>query len=107
MFWLKGCEFPNYYGDGSCDDENNNEACCFDGGDCCGSNVDTQWCTECQCLEGLGGSGTTCGGGCIQNWVTDGYCDDMNNHLDCNFDGGDCCGSNVNTQYCTQCQCLE
>jgi len=40
-------------------------------------------------------------------WVGDGYCDDGNNNADCNYDGGDCCGSNVNTAYCSQCQCLE
>ena len=40
-------------------------------------------------------------------WVGDGYCDDGNNNADCNYDGGDCCGSNVSTQYCTECQCLE
>ena len=30
----------------------------------------------------------------------------MNNIVECNFDGGDCCGPNVNTAYCNQCQCL-
>ena len=39
--------------------------------------------------------------------VGDGYCDDITNNLDCNYDGGDCCGSFVNNQYCTECQCLE
>ena len=89
--------------------------CDFDGGDCCGSNVNTDYCTECLCLEGGGGgsggsttpTGTTTSGGCNLDWITDGYCDDINNHLACNYDGGDCCGSNVNTQYCTECQCLE
>ena len=38
-------------------------------------------------------------GACI--WIGDGYCDDGANNLDCNFDGGDCCGPNVNTDYCT------
>ena len=28
-----------WIGDGLCDDENNNEACDFDGGDCHGSNA--------------------------------------------------------------------
>ena len=58
---VKGCELPDYHGDNYCNDENNNEACFFDGGDCCGSNVNTQYCTECQCLEGGGGGnvGTT------------------------------------------------
>ena len=32
---------------------------------------------------------------------------DIHNNLDCTYDGGDCCGSNVNTQYCTVCLCLE
>ena len=40
------------------------------------------------------------------SWMGDGYCDDMNNIVECNFDGGDCCGPNVNTAYCNQCQCL-
>ena len=39
-------------------------------------------------------------------WTGDGFCDDMNNIFECDFDGGDCCGSNVNTQYCTDCLCL-
>ena len=82
------CENPNWHGDGVCDDENNNEACFFEGGDCCGSNVNTQYCTECQCLGGGGGgsggtttpSGTTASGGCNQ-YIGDGYCDDINNNL--------------------------
>ena len=71
---------------------------------------------SCQCLEvGEGGSVgtttsssvTTTSGSCNQGWIADGYCDDINNNLDCTYDGGDCCGSNVNTQYCNICQCLE
>ena len=34
-------------------------------------------------------------------------CDDMNNNMDCNYDGGDCCGLNVIADYCTDCLCLE
>ena len=114
------CYYGNYGGiaDGFCDDINNNQDCHYDGGDCCGSNVNTQYCNICQCLEGGGGgsggsttpSGTTTAGACNDGWITDGYCDDINNNLDCSYDGGDCCGSNVNTQYCNYaplCQCLE
>ena len=54
-----GCVNPDYYGDDYCDDVNNNEACFFDGGDCCGSNVNTEYCSECLCLEVGGGSGGT------------------------------------------------
>ena len=39
-------------------------------------------------------------------WIGDGYCDDTTNIMECSFDGGDCCGSNVNTAYCNLCQCL-
>ena len=27
--------------------------------------------------------------------------------LGCGWDGGDCCGDNVNTQYCSVCECLD
>ena len=96
---ITGCEIPDYHGDNYCDDENNNEVCFFDGGDCCGSNVNTNWCTECLCLELEGGGTTTSGstnsGGCNQGLIANGYCDDVNNNLDCTFDGGDCCGPDV------------
>ena len=36
-----------------------------------------------------------------------GYCDDGNNNECCGWDGGDCCGSNVNTNYCSACECLD
>ena len=55
------CEIPGLHGDGVCDDENNNEACFFDGGDCCGCNINTQYCSVCGCLDPNGsGGGTTC-----------------------------------------------
>ena len=44
---------------------------------------------------------------CTQLWIGDSFCDDINNNVDCNFDGGDCCGAIVNTQYCNECLCLE
>ena len=42
----------------------------------------------------------------VPQWVGDGLCDDLANTIDCNFDGGDCCGPNVDTTYCTYCVCL-
>ena len=47
------------------------------------------------------------GNDCNLPWIQDGYCDDINNNIDCDYDGGDCCGPNRNTQYCSVCQCLE
>ena len=43
----------------------------------------------------------------ISKWTGDGICDDLNNIFVCNYDGGDCCGFNVNTQYCSDCLCLS
>ena len=36
-------------GDGICNDESNNPECNYDGGDCC-VNVNTDSCSECNCL---------------------------------------------------------
>ena len=44
---------------------------------------------------------------CCENpaLVNDGYCHDNVNNAECNFDGGDCCGSNVNIMACADCIC--
>ena len=41
----------------------------------------------------------------IINWIGDGYCDDVNNNKECDYDGNDCCGLFINTEHCTFCQC--
>ena len=51
----EACESPEWFGDNYCDDDNNNEECGWDGGDCCGDNVNTQYCTACECLDPNGG----------------------------------------------------
>ena len=46
--------------------------------------------------------------GCTNpGWIGDGYCDDVTNNMECNYDGGDCCLYPVNTQYCSECQCIS
>ena len=40
-------------------------------------------------------------------WKGDNYCDDENNNCGCEWDGGDCCGKDVNTTYCKECECLD
>merc|ERR1712088_130368 len=45
------CGFPQWQGDNYCDDENNNAGCGYDGGDCCGDDVNTQYCSACECLD--------------------------------------------------------
>merc|ERR1712179_833416 len=93
------CQIPHWFGDNYCDDENNNSECGYDGGDCCGDNVNTTYCSECLCLEYLiettqAPDGSNCQ---IPHWFGDNYCDDENNNSECGYDGGDCCGDNVNT----------
>ena len=43
--------------------------------------------------------------GGLEEWITDGSCDDINNNVPCQYDGGDCCGVNVLRQYCFECNC--
>jgi hypothetical protein len=125
----------SWIGDNYCDDINNNMDCSYDGGDCCGCNVQTSYCDVCGCLDPNGsGGGTTCpqtttgststttvtanpttgptnqttaAGGCNDAWIGDNYCDDSNNNMDCSYDSGDCCGCNVDTSYCSVCGCLD
>merc|ERR1712111_312918 len=54
-----GCEFPQWEGDGWCDDGNNNADCSYDGGDCCGDNVQTTYCSVCERKEGTTTTTTT------------------------------------------------
>ena len=44
-------------------------------------------------------------GGGVLRWIKDGFCDDMNNNEDCNYDDGDCCGTLANKKFCVDCQC--
>ena len=54
-----------------------------------------------------GGGNDTCHKTCHNAaYKGDNYCDDHNNNCGCEWDGGDCCGSNVNTQFCAYCECL-
>ena len=91
---------PLLGGDGHCHDELNNLDCNYDGGDCCLSPVNTEYCSDCSChLQ------QTCFAG-VHPFVGDGYCDDELNTADCNYDSRDCC-VNVNSAYCSECSCLE
>ena len=39
------------------------------------------------------------------SWIGDGYCNDETNIEGCDYDGGDCCGSNVVKRSCELCIC--
>ena len=99
IYILIECMYKELLGNNYCDDETNNVDCYYDGGDCCGYNVNSEHCTDCTCflLE-------TCDAR-VHPLVTDGFCNDETNNFDCNYDGGDCC-VNLNTNYCSDCNCL-
>ena len=93
------CHQTNLISNGFCNDETNNEKCYYDGGDCCGSCINTNFCTNCSCI-----SNTT--DNKVSNvLVGDGFCNDETNNQDCNFDGGDCCSFNITTDHCSECNC--
>ena len=104
---FSGClsDIPFNIGNGICEDDNNNEPCHYDGGDCCLTIADTDhsyytdyWCIECLCHETID---------CLVSLdlIGDGICNDESNNADCIFDGGDCCRACTNTDNCTECIC--
>ena len=97
-FNFQGCETPDLVGDSYCDDLTNTGECNYDGGDCCGSNVDTYYCIECLCYEDLNCAAPL-------ELIGNGHCNDETNNANCNYDGGDCCGTCANTEYCSDCLC--
>ena len=94
-----------WIGDGYCEDENNIFECNFDGGDCC-TDTEHLHCTECLCKTNGDEEDTpkTCD---MHEWIGDGVCDDENNVLECDYDGGDCCDDTADKTYCTVCECIE
>merc|ERR1712054_66368 len=88
------CEVFKWRGDGNCDDQNNNCGCGWDGGDCCGTTKDYDYlyCTECKCLDPKNQPKLEPGQICQVHFKGDTHCDPQNNHANCDFDGGDCCG---------------
>ena len=103
-YWEETCAagiFPSSVGDGYCNDESNNEECNYDGGDCCGSCIVTNLCSECSCLGNVTGNGDT------SRSIGDGICNDETNTLECNFDGNDCCRNQTITDFCVNCTCID
>ena len=97
---ILGCDndWTELIGNGNCDDFLNNPGCFDDGGDCCGANINTQYCTECFCYEDCGADFELIGNG---------MCNDETNNAECKFDGGDCCGACAVFDQCSECTCFE
>ena len=41
-----------------------------------------------------------------KDWIGDGFCDDINNDKDSDYDAGDCCGLSKKTNFCLNCTCI-
>ena len=89
-------------GNGFCNDDTNIAECHYDDGDCCGYNINSEHCTDCTCFHQ-----ETCLAGVTHVFVGDGVCNDETNIADCNYDSGDCCGYNINSEHCTECTCFH
>ena len=80
------CSNGTLLANGVCNDETNYAECNFDGGDCCGSCINTDYCTNCSCIANYTGNEVS------NPLLGNGYCNDVYDTAECNFDGGDCCG---------------
>ena len=98
-FLVPGCDNV-LVGNGFCNDEANRVNCNYDGGDCCGYNINSEHCTDCTCFHQ-----ETCLAGVTHAFVGDGVCNDKTNNAECDYDGGDCCVINANTSFCSECVC--
>ena len=101
----KKCAYDNPP-NGKCDDEFNIPQCHFDNGECCGE-ANLSDCEECKCKDPdntVKRSITKCS---YPVFKGNGKCDDDNNNVECQWDGGDCCGCFVQKGFCTECQCKD
>ena len=100
LLTFSDCPVPiELIGNGFCNDEANNAGCNFDNGDCCGTCVNVDYCSVCECLS------TESGDGVSNALVANGICNDETNTINCGFDGFDCCRLNIIQDHCSECSC--
>ena len=99
MVSVTDCSQPSLTKNGYCNDQSNKAECFFDGGDCCGICVNTDFCTNCSCID------DSIDNGIINPLLGDGFCNDQTNNAQCFYDWFDCCQSPLDTTFCTNCSC--
>ena len=102
-YFSSDCQYSTLIKNGICNDESNNEDCNYDGGDCCGVCITKDHCSECACIGGS--PDIHASDGLANVLVGNGFCNDETNKEDCDYDGGDCCASNIQKDYCSECSC--
>ncbi len=118
-------QYETAIGDGVCTGNLNNEECGFDGGDCClqASNCKDCYGEQCHCHDtGLANCPSSLNilcffknhNDCISSYsvsdvcsfLANGFCNEENNNLACNYDGGDCCLVGHSCGFCSGAGCL-
>ena len=92
-YFSSDCQYSTLIKNGICNDESNNEDCNYDGGDCCGVCITKDHCSEGACIGGS--PDIHASDGLANVLVGNGFCNDETNKEDCDYDGGDCCASNI------------
>eukprot|EP00903_Cladosiphon_okamuranus_P005791 g5738.t1 len=108
---VENCDYPAGIGNGWCDMGNNNEGCGYDGGDCCQCTCikpenDYSWDDDYACTDDATYACIDPAAPCVDDddvtveivencgypdSIGNGWCDQVNNKAECNYDGGDCC----------------
>ncbi len=93
---------PRHQGNSFCTDHCNNRDFKFDDHDCCLEEISDRDCQDCTChLDGSKHPTTTCPKAAIR----DGVCQDECNTEEFEFDGFECCLSNIVDSDCVACTC--
>ncbi|CAG2166373.1 unnamed protein product, partial [Oppiella nova] len=86
-----GCPM-NWLKDGYCDQPCNKSECLWDGGDCLKNDTDKRGgaVTYTDSPHYLRSSTAYCSANCVDSWLSDRFCDQVCNNINCGFDLGDC-----------------
>ena len=109
IIFILACNQTFKISNGYCNDETNVAECGFDGGDCCGSCINTDFCENCNCIGSVTGNRLqndhVTRNGLPNALLADGFCNDQTINAHCFFDGLDCCRSPVDETFCSNCSC--
>ncbi|XP_054165085.1 N-acetylglucosamine-1-phosphotransferase subunits alpha/beta-like [Oppia nitens] len=87
---VDGCPL-NWLKDGYCDQACNKSECLWDGGDCLKDSSTTQRSDVYSYTDSsMSYSDVYCSASCVDSWLSDRFCDQICNNINCGYDLGDC-----------------